>query len=525
MIDGRRMLAFPKWVVRAAVGAVFVAGLWVSGAGAEAVDQKVEIDRPVVLAGDDSPIYVLVRFQVPEAEVDERDRPLLNLALVLDRSGSMKSRGKLEYAKRAAKMVVDSLKRRDRLAIVEYDDKVTLLWPSSPVEAPRMVKRLIDQLQPRGSTNLSGGMMRGAEEIQDTYKDSAINRVLLLSDGLANRGATDPAEIRRLVRKAKRGGVNISTMGLGLDYNEDLMQDIAENAGGNYYYIEHPDQMAGIFRRELLTLFHTVARKADLRFEAGGRVRDVEVFGVQSKTRHDETTVELEDFYAGESRSVLIRLKAESMGIGRNHLGTLRFAYEEVETGKKREFITELAVDVSRDQHEVDKAANKEVSVEITLVEAERRHRENVALFQKGRHEEARKRMQALNKDLESKNAGLDDMRISKKMEALQVEEEQMDRAAVAGAPAQAGYLKATKQRLYKAQKGQRALYMLREGDHGYEVEQLQKALSAAGVYAGPVDGRYGSETSEAVKTLQKKKNLSVDGIAGPSVKQLLNLF
>ena len=198
----------------------------VSDADAEAVNTTVEVDKPVVLLGDAGPVYVLVRFAAPDS-TPTKDRPLLNLSLVLDRSGSMESKGKLEYLKRAAKKTVDSLQGKDRLAIVEYDDRVTVLWPSSPVESPAMVKRLIDALEPRASTNLAGGLVAGIEQVEETISDDRLTRVLLLSDGLANIGITDPREIRKLVRKGKMKGVRVSTLGLGLDYNEDLMQDIA----------------------------------------------------------------------------------------------------------------------------------------------------------------------------------------------------------------------------------------------------------------------------------------------------------
>jgi Ca-activated chloride channel family protein len=90
-----------------------------------------------------------------------------------------------------------------------------------------MVKRLIDALEPRASTNLAGGLVAGIEQVEETISDDRLTRVLLLSDGLANIGITDPREIRKLVRKGKMKGVRVSTLGLGLDYNEDLMQDIA----------------------------------------------------------------------------------------------------------------------------------------------------------------------------------------------------------------------------------------------------------------------------------------------------------
>ena len=215
------------------IGAAFSEMAW-----ARSVEPVIEVDHPAVLVGEKSPVYVLVQFEVPEMKEDpSRPRPNLNLGLVMDRSGSMHGRGKLEYAKKAACLLVDNLKPTDRLAVVEYDDRVSVVWPSSLVETPQMIKRRIMRLSPGGSTNLTGGMMKGVEEVLGQAQKNSLNRVLLLSDGLANQGITNPHEIKNLVRGSNAKGVQISTMGLGSDYNEDLMQAIAENAGGNYYYV------------------------------------------------------------------------------------------------------------------------------------------------------------------------------------------------------------------------------------------------------------------------------------------------
>ncbi|MFO0007257.1 MAG: hypothetical protein ACK559_39695, partial [bacterium] len=94
-----------------------------------------------------------------------------------------------------------------------------------------------------------------------------------MSDGLANTGITEPREIAELVRTARRKGIRISALGLGRDYDEDLMQAIAENGGGRYHYIEHPSQMARIFQDELGTMFETCAQDVDLEFAGSTRIR------------------------------------------------------------------------------------------------------------------------------------------------------------------------------------------------------------------------------------------------------------
>ena len=235
----------------------------------------------------------------------------------------------MDYAKKAGNILVESLKLTDRISIISYDDRVSVLWPSSPVESPDMVKAQINRLTPGGSTNLTGGMMKGVDEVlkesvrsnSNKNNNNFINRVILLSDGLANQGITNPMEIKRLVRESRKKGVQISTMGLGDNYNEDLMQDIAENGGGNYYFIENPNQMTRIFKQEMSILFKTVAKEIDMNIITNNKtVKEVDIFGFISniisdnnKNDNDIQTVKIvqENFYSGENRTILVRLKID----------------------------------------------------------------------------------------------------------------------------------------------------------------------------------------------------------------------
>ena len=497
------------------------------------VTPTVEIDRPVVVRGDNEPIFVLVRFEARDLLPQEReDRPPLNLALVLDRSGSMEDRGKIEYLKQAAKMAVDRLGASDHLAVVEYDDRITVMWPSRRVESAFPIKRLIDELEPRGSTNLVGGMMQGADEVQNRMgkidAENTINRVLLLSDGLANEGVTEPAQIRRLVRGAKANGVRISTMGLGRDYDEDLMQAIAENAGGNYYFIENPNQMARIFEQELNTLFTTVAKDVRFEFTPAEGVSDVQVISFGDVDDSGATRFDMENFYGGENRTLLLRIETESGFLDRRNgtadLGDIGFSYKNVETGERQIFEADIEVEITDDRGVAEAAKNHEVIVETNLFEVERQHKEAVALYESGNMDDAKARLAALETEMRARNVTLKDARLANKIEALSVEQVQMEEAAQ-DADVRSSYLKNTKQRLYKAQQGKRALYMLQVGDKGYEVERLQTALKDAGYYSGEIDGIYSEELKTAVEDFQSANAIAADGLAGPNTMKELNLY
>ena len=374
--------------------------------------------------------------------------------------------------------------------------------------------------------------MRGADEVlsrRRTLDDaSTIHRVLLLSDGLANQGVTDPREIARLVRSVKSDGVRISALGLGRDYDENLMQAIAENGGGNYYYVEHPSQMARIFERELETLFTTVAKDVTLRFEPSAAVKSVQVLAIDADKELDARNLDLDNFFAGESRTLLLRVETQpatlSVPVEDLELGRLNVSYFDVASGRAEAFDQSVKVAVSNDADRVSQARNANVTVEAELIEAERRHSEVIALYESGQTDEADAQMQALELEVTSKNEILNDSRLKTKIEALKVERSQM--AAAAAAPEErSAYLKSSKQRLYQAQQGKRVLYSLNLGDKGIEVERLQEALTAEGLYGGPVDGVYTADVQAAVEAFQSREALAADGVAGPQTMEALGLY
>jgi len=297
-------------------------------AAPDPLKSQAQIDQPTVLAGGTRVVYVAVSLEGIDVDPGKASpRPPLNVSLVLDRSGSMSDQGKIEYLRKASKLAVDRLNSQDTLSIVEYDDQITLMVPAKRVGNLSEVKAMIDALEPRGSTNLAGGMVRGAEEARGALNgpasgDGTITRVMLMSDGLANTGVTNPQEIAELVRKAKSGGVRISAMGLGREYDEDLMQAIAENGGGHYYYIENPSQMARIFQEELGTMLETCAKDIEIDFSGKSAVRKAELVGYDDAKGTQSLHRGVEDLYEGEKRSLLIRLEIAAPASGRLDLGS-----------------------------------------------------------------------------------------------------------------------------------------------------------------------------------------------------------
>jgi Ca-activated chloride channel family protein len=180
------------------------------------------------------------------------DRKPLNISLVIDKSGSMHGE-KLEYVKRAAAQALSVLNEDDRFSIIAFDSEI---YPISESQAAsesnkKAALRTIKTLASGSSTNLSGGWLRGAQQVADNKSDQSLNRVLLLTDGLANRGIQDVEELAEHASELYARGVSTSTFGVGLDYAEGLLAPMAASGGGHYYFIASPDQIPGIFAEEL----------------------------------------------------------------------------------------------------------------------------------------------------------------------------------------------------------------------------------------------------------------------------------
>lgn len=218
--------------------------------------------RSGVASGQDSVVDLLVRVQAPERPADlAGGRPHdLNIALVLDRSGSM-SGAPIREARKAAQFVVDHLEARDRCGIVAYDNVAELLAAATPVTDRARLKSLIGTIDARGSTDLHQGWLVGAEALSPFPVERAISRVILLSDGNANCGLSDPGRIMGQVERLAAAGVTTTTMGLGRDFNEDLMTGIARAGRGRAYYGETAEDLMAPFREEFDLLNAIAGRK------------------------------------------------------------------------------------------------------------------------------------------------------------------------------------------------------------------------------------------------------------------------
>ena len=265
-------------------------------------------DRELVRSTYRSHRYVLATVTAPTVE-RESSRPSVNLGFVIDRSGSMAG-AKLPLAKTAVEQALGRLDGDDRFAVVAYDDQVDTIVGSTPAssEAVAGALRAMATIEPRGSTNLGEGWLTGCRQVALGQRAEGIDRCLLLSDGLANVGMTDRDELAGHAAELRRRGVTTTTFGIGDDFDERLMQLIAEHGGGNFYYIEDARQIPDYITSEVGEALEVVARGVAIEISGPPRL-EVDALGVMPVDRATGgTRIQLPDLVSGQELTIVIRL-------------------------------------------------------------------------------------------------------------------------------------------------------------------------------------------------------------------------
>ncbi|HEX8438236.1 vWA domain-containing protein, partial [Archangium sp.] len=294
----------------------------------------------------------------------EARRLPVNLALVIDRSGSMRGQ-KLTDAKQAARMLVQRLAPEDRLALVHYGTDVRV-FPSTPVSesARQEMLQFVDAIEDEGSTNISGGLEEAAKELRKYTQAYRVSRIILLSDGQPTAGLVEPSELTRLAATFQREGMTVSGLGVGEDFNEQLMQGLAEQGGGFYGYIQDSERLADILRRELEQAAGTVARGVELRLELPEGVTDAEAMGMTARREGRTLVVPLYDLAGGQDAQVVVKLtlSLEATEEARGVL-TSRLRYWDVGAGRQVETALGLTAKVTDDEAVVRAHLDREVRV------------------------------------------------------------------------------------------------------------------------------------------------------------------
>jgi Ca-activated chloride channel homolog len=318
------------------------------------------------------PREVIVQVEIEARKSDDTRRAPMNLAVVLDRSGSMEG-AKIEKARQAAAMAIDKLSDDDFFSLVTYDSETDLLIPPERVggrDHREDLKARIHRIQPGGSTALHAGVVLGAKQVRRFLEKERVNRVILLSDGLANVGPSSPSDLASLGRELRGEGIAVSTIGLGDDYNEDLMTALAEASHANYYYVKDAEKLPGIFAEELGSARSLLARSIIIRIQAPDGVRLKEIIGRPDIECHDRVAeIKMPELFGSEQRRFLVRCEVEGKNLDAVEAAAVELNYTTLAGDPAPAQRQTAKITLTDDQKKSDASVRVEVAREYSVVQ------------------------------------------------------------------------------------------------------------------------------------------------------------
>ncbi|MBA3281673.1 MAG: von Willebrand factor type A domain-containing protein, partial [Acidimicrobiia bacterium] len=285
----------------------------------------------------------LLRVGVAAQDLSAEDRPAANLTFVVDTSGSMDIRERLGLVKASLGLLVLNLRDDDTISIVEYSDDAGVILEPTPVRDAQRVVDAIDELQPSNSTNLEAGLREGYEQAEKAYRPDTINAVILASDGVANVGLTDPDGLAGVIQDRAADGIHLVTVGYGMgNYNDDLMEQVADKGDGFYAYLDTYEQAENLFRDRLTSTLAVVAgdAKAQVTFDPG-LVQSYRLIGYENRALDtedfDDETVDAGEVGAGHRVTALYEVVLPDFGTAPpddKAVGTAAVRYRSASSGQ-----------------------------------------------------------------------------------------------------------------------------------------------------------------------------------------------
>jgi Ca-activated chloride channel family protein len=292
--------------------------------------------------------------------------------VVLDRSGSM-ANGQLVTALEAIDSLIDQLHADDVFGLVVFDDAVQVPVPSGPVGNGSAIRQILHQVGPGGMTNLAGGLLRGIQECART-SDGKSSTLVLLSDGHANRGVTDHDSLESFATAAARDGVTISTIGIGLGYDEDLLEAISRGGSGNSHFAETGDEAGAHLAGEVEGLLEQVAQAASLTVRPGNVVSQVRLFNdLATSTIEGGFMVELGELVADEKRRLLFEIDVPEIAtLGPAQVCEMELRWVDTESMESRRATIPVNVNVVPGDQAAGRVKDNEVETEMTFQRVQR---------------------------------------------------------------------------------------------------------------------------------------------------------
>jgi Ca-activated chloride channel family protein len=286
---------------------------------------------------------VLLRIGLQARTVANRDREQVSLTFVIDTSGSMEQGGRLEMVKDAMRILIKGLDRTDHVSIVSFGNQAQVVLGPTPADGDGAILDAIDRLQPGGSTNLEAGLRLGYELARKTMTENGIDRIVLASDGVANVGLTDPASILETISRDAAAGIELASVGVGMgNYNDALLEQLADKGDGFYAYINTNEEARKLFSEDLTSTLQTVAldAKAQVAFDRE-TVASYRLVGYENRAISDRDFandgVAAGAIGAGHAVTALYALRLQPGIRSRSHLARVTVRWTDPDRGGARD--------------------------------------------------------------------------------------------------------------------------------------------------------------------------------------------
>ena len=339
--------------------------------------------RTRVFVGEDGDTYVGVWIDAPNGQQEEFVRAPMAVSLVVDTSGSM-SGAKIENARMAAASLLETLHDGDIVSIFGFSSGVMEIAPPTQLNRstrPVLMDR-VRRLTSGGGTNMFDGMTMGINRISEAPATHPVRRVILISDGHANIGPSDPNTLGNLAARGTEYGMQVTAIGVGLDYDETTLGTLAVRSSGRMYHLQHSHQMASILRDEVQLLAQTVATGAYIEVVPAPGVVITEGISMGSQLRNGRLRIPLGTIHAGQRREMLFRARVDTSRPGSRQLATTRLVY----TRDDRERVQErpLQYEVTRNRRAAAASGTPRVVAMVSNHEATQAELQAAAALNRG---------------------------------------------------------------------------------------------------------------------------------------------
>lgn len=369
------------------------------------------LSHPVLLAGGPREVYLKANVTAkPQTPASATRREPVQLALVIDCSGSMDGE-KMEHTKQAAAGVVRLLEDGDRIVIVSYETYASTVLPSLTINSETRARALaaIEGLRAVGSTNLSGGVQQATTAmLADKEADHSVRRMVLLSDGQANMGETRNEKLFAIASDLRDRGIALSSLGVGIDFNTQLMEGLAEHGGGRFRFLENAPEIAAAFAKELKLAATLVASDVRIVLHPADGVQIEDVYGSLFERVGNDVVVRITDLASTTEIRVLARLTVQASSPTLNVL-EIAATYADVATDRARGVtrVPMLTARTTSSSSEVAAAENRDVLTYAINGRGIADARRAIELFDQGKRDEALKSLDVANATVATANTRL----------------------------------------------------------------------------------------------------------------------